>query len=401
MKSYKIIILMLVLLLNVASSISFPITSGIIYVDDNNTFGPWDGSEEHPYRYIQDAIDNASSGDTIFVYNGTYYENIIIDRKLSLIGENIDTTIIDGMERDNTVTILAENITISGFTITNATSGEIKGVFRAGVRVIGSNATIVDNIIIDNTIGVFIRRARNIKVFNNSFYNNGITISPYDIEETHIPIYKEYFVHKIENNTVNGKKIYYLKNQRDIRLPSDVGQLIVFNCSNITVENISFTRCDFSLLMVYTNNCKIRNSSFIDDADIWLMESNDNFFEYNVMSKNFHGITLDYHSTGNIFLYNVFSYNKWMGVMIEEQSNSNIFEKNNFFGNNIRNAFIGDSFGNKWVSNYWDNWVGLKYSSLKSSPKIIFGSPFKNYYFIVIPLGFDWNPSDKPYIICT
>ncbi len=43
----------------------------IIYVDDDNTSGPWDGTVEHPYQYIQDGIDNAVAGDTILVLAGT------------------------------------------------------------------------------------------------------------------------------------------------------------------------------------------------------------------------------------------------------------------------------------------------------------------------------------------
>ena len=40
------------------------------------------------YTRIQDAIDNASDGFTIFVYNGTYYENIIVEKEIILKGEN-------------------------------------------------------------------------------------------------------------------------------------------------------------------------------------------------------------------------------------------------------------------------------------------------------------------------
>ena len=69
----------------------------IIYVDDDNIEGPWDGSLEHPYCFIQQAIDNASYGDTIFVYPGRYKENIVIDKIITLIGVDRNTTIIDGM----------------------------------------------------------------------------------------------------------------------------------------------------------------------------------------------------------------------------------------------------------------------------------------------------------------
>ena len=354
------------------------------------------GRGEGNYSSIQSAISDASSGDTIFVYSGIYHENVTIDKELSLIGENADTTIIDGIGND-TVTILAENIKLSGFTITNATDEE--DISTTGIRIVGSNNIISDNIIMDNTIGVFIRRATNITICNNRFYNNGIIISPYDWDENrHIPLYDEYFIHTIEDNTVNGRKIYYLRNQRNISLPSDVGELIAFNCSNITVESLSFTRCDCSLLLIYTDNCEIRNSSFIDDADIWLIDCDNNIFMHNVMSRNLHGVTLDYNSEGNEFLYNNFSYNNWMGVMIEDESNYNIFEKNNFFGNNKWSAFIGYSFMNKWYSNYWDEWIGLRQAYLSFLPKIIFGSPLKNCYRITLPMNFDLHPADKPWL---
>ena len=51
-----------------------------IYVDDDNTQGPWDGTMEHPYQHIQDAIDNSSVGNTIEVFSGTYIENIRIKK---------------------------------------------------------------------------------------------------------------------------------------------------------------------------------------------------------------------------------------------------------------------------------------------------------------------------------
>ena len=69
------------------------------------------------YSYIQDAIDNASNWDTVFVYNGTYYENVVIDKSIELIGENRDITKIDGNEMGHVVLIEADLVTISNFTI--------------------------------------------------------------------------------------------------------------------------------------------------------------------------------------------------------------------------------------------------------------------------------------------
>jgi len=65
-----------------------------IYVDDDNTDGPWDGSDEHPYKNIQDAINNANDGDAIYTHSGTYSENVEVDKSVTLIGEDKETTII-------------------------------------------------------------------------------------------------------------------------------------------------------------------------------------------------------------------------------------------------------------------------------------------------------------------
>lgn len=72
------------------------------------------------YKSIQDAINNASSGDIICVRLGIYYENIVINKSITLIGENRESTIIDGGRLGNVISIQASNVNISGFTIQNS-----------------------------------------------------------------------------------------------------------------------------------------------------------------------------------------------------------------------------------------------------------------------------------------
>ena len=83
--------------------------TGPVYNVDKNRY----------YNTIQSAIDDADNGNTILVSNGTYNENVDVTKSLSIIGENKNTTIIDGGGAGNVVAIEANNVNISGFTIKN------------------------------------------------------------------------------------------------------------------------------------------------------------------------------------------------------------------------------------------------------------------------------------------
>ena len=67
-------------------------------------------------KTIQEAIDVASAGDTIEVPAGTYNEEVLIDKQLTLLGTNANESIIDGGDT-TAVTISANNVTVDGFTL--------------------------------------------------------------------------------------------------------------------------------------------------------------------------------------------------------------------------------------------------------------------------------------------
>ena len=88
-----------------------------------------------PYNFtrIQDAINYSENGDTIYVYCGTYYENITINKSITLIGENKYNTTINAQgngsyERGSVIHIDGRynsslKFSVSGFTIENASVG--------------------------------------------------------------------------------------------------------------------------------------------------------------------------------------------------------------------------------------------------------------------------------------
>ena len=136
--------------------------------------------------YIQDLINNASSGDTIFIPSGTYYENIIINKSINLIGEDKDTTIIDGRGNGTVIYICAKDVNVSCFTIQNGEPAiEIKNSESAVVTGntvrncdFGIKAEVSDfnlfkgNNISKNIYGIFLTRAHNNIIKGNDISNN-------------------------------------------------------------------------------------------------------------------------------------------------------------------------------------------------------------------------------------
>lgn len=103
-------------------SVALPSTTW--YVDIQNTAGPWDGSQQSPYQFIQDGIIVASTGDTVFVASGSYFENInFLGKGITVKSESgPDRTWIDGSQIGSVVTFNSGewiNSILEGFTVTN------------------------------------------------------------------------------------------------------------------------------------------------------------------------------------------------------------------------------------------------------------------------------------------
>ena len=152
------------------------------------------GSGEGNYTSIQDAINDANDGDTIFVYSGTYHEKInTYSKKICLIGENEKTTIIDGDGDDcNILEAASYNLEIHNFTITNGgTPGAGIHIYKKHYVTIthctfsnlchgilmdcAGDCTISKCIFENNELGIAVScgccRANN-RVFHNNFINN-------------------------------------------------------------------------------------------------------------------------------------------------------------------------------------------------------------------------------------
>jgi len=116
------------------------------------------------YPTIQDAINNAVDGDAIYVKVGTYYENVVVNKTILLVGESRENTIIDGKGIGKVLELKVDGILVSNFTITN---GEV-GIYLSASE--GDN--IEENIFIKNNVGVFMDRGYSNVIQRNNFTSN-------------------------------------------------------------------------------------------------------------------------------------------------------------------------------------------------------------------------------------
>ena len=226
------------------------------------------------YSSIQAAINAASAGDTVYVRNGTYYELVDVNKTMSLVGENKDTTVIDGSGFPNSAALIIYDV---------------------------SNATVQDLTVQNATIGLGLYNANYTKLRNISLRSNQQNIILGD------PLVVQYNTEDIdESNTVDGKPVYFWINRENGQIPSDAGYVALNNCSNVTVqglnftkdgivlvnvkdcliENLTITETQMPLQTIDTENCTIRNSLFNNSVSgVKLWNYNQSSFTNNIVSN--------------------------------------------------------------------------------------------------------------------
>jgi parallel beta-helix repeat protein len=101
----------------------------------------------HDFKTIRSAIDSAKTGDTITVAAGIYNERLKLKEGLTLLGSDVDSTIIDGSGAGDLI-IAADRCVIANFTLSNA------GDLYSAIICEGGSPTIRHNKIIENGVGI-------------------------------------------------------------------------------------------------------------------------------------------------------------------------------------------------------------------------------------------------------
>ena len=268
------------------------------------------------YATIQEAITSGhtSSGDVIYVKAGTYYENLVIDKAVTLMGEDRETTIIDGGNAGTAITVDGStnfwahmssnftvspiNVTITGFTIRNG-NGQTneEDLFT-------SSWFVPDLFVPDLCAGIYLRFASNCNIVGNDIvdcgyavyltYSTNNTFRDNNIENCSICFWfdSSASINNIDySNLVNGKKVYYLVNEKNLVIDQstclDIGFLALVNCTGMTVQNLDLDGVGECMLLVSTTNSTLSNNRIANSyCGIKLVSSSNNVLRNNSMTNN-------------------------------------------------------------------------------------------------------------------
>jgi len=323
------------------------------------------------YATIQKAINSAQPQHKILAYAGKHYENVVVNKSVTLVGENKHNTIIDGSGTGTVINVTANNVNISDFTIRNSGNPEC-GILAVGssgnnishtimtnnsygIRLVnsnnntlegntvsnneygisldGSSNTLTNNTVSNNEYGISLHFSSNSVLTNNTMSCNKYNFGLYGAIETH-------FNNTIdESNTVDGKLIYYVKNASKTVYNSstNAGTLYLINCTNITIRNFTLTKNVNGIFLWNTKNSTIQNVT---------------------TSNNLNGIHLQGQSNNNTLTANTVSNNE-LGICLDSSNNSVIYH-NSFIENTIQ-ANITVSHKTDWDDgypsggNYWSD----------------------------------------------
>jgi parallel beta-helix repeat protein len=301
--------------------------------------GPWlyvGGSGPGNYTKIQDAIDNASTGDTVFVYDDSspYVENIFVDVSITLLGEEKNTTIVNGSTNgtgENLIEcfglwISADNVAVSGFTVEG---GNLSGI------VISSNHTSISNTILshNHNYGITMGALNISQPYGLSGYN---TITNCLITNNGIGVWVSGHHNSITGNVITQ---------------NEMGIIVMFSLnSNISHNIISNSGTGVYLSGSYHTVIYRNNLSHNDDGVNTMWISGDRILQNNFIGNN------ESASTAQMFFIQL--YYKFKGEISYP----------------LRRSI--------WKENYWDK--------PRSHP---YKSPGLLWFFI------DWHPAQAPYPI--
>ena len=301
------------------------------------------------YATVQDAVDSASPGDTLRLFEQEYYENVVITKDLSLIGEGSANTVIKGVVHDaSVISVLGEegaeiSVVIEGMTLDHQNLhhveqfGSVSGVSasrvdglvirdvhainlgeemnfqyeRGGFSIGQASNVLIEDVEVRNVYGTF---TRGIRIFNS----NDVEVDGFVMSDIHTDSIQDwlFYLHTVENssfrNAVYEDLTVHGSNQVTLRaIDLDTSFNNVFE--DISIKNVNGIYNNVPIKLERSSHNEFRNldlknmeAAFIASAIEVTDSSENNLFE-DIRIENFkadvqsRGINVDRGAKNNTF----------------------------------------------------------------------------------------------------
>ncbi len=339
-------------------------------------------------------LSNASVGIELAYTHGTTITDNTFDGN-SMVGiyleyANSENTITDNVLADNNygidlvfspTNLIQDNILLSnglGVAVGASTSNQmVHNIIKDGaygVYLEGSTFNTLTNNTVDNasTFGVYLASSNNNHVSENTMVDcsllvYGTTLNDYynDVDTT---------------NTVQGKPVYYYLQKKNTLVPKDAGEVILVDCDDCTVRDLSLTKGSAGIILAYSSNNSIMRNTILQQSvtgiDLSSGTNNDNTIQGNILEGNSYAIDIEYSSrttvkrnriasnydgivlvqaTGTTVRRNTISHN-YYGISATETSESTV-GLNNFYQNYLYGVYAdASSLPARW--NWWGTLTG-------------------------------------------
>lgn len=351
-------------------------------------------------------------------YCGIYFDNvtngriencIIEDNQYGLILSSSSNNLIIGdkvlFNNHNGISLFnsSQNIISNN----DVSSNHLKGIYLTG----SNRNNITDNNVSNNEEGIQIYLSSGVNITNNTIIGNNISLSSSTrtritgnmIINGGIIIKGDYLehwnTHNIDiTNTVNGRLIYYQKNQNGGIVPADAGQIILANCSDVKIEKQELNNCPVGIILGFSTNNNITGNTISSNGKygIYLYSSDGNKIISNTIIDSGWNLHLRY-SNRNIIKDNIISNTlfslKYMGVHLEHSNRNNITDNtatNNWCGiylyNSSRNNITNNNASNNEDGIHLNSrceWNDFTYNTISQNTDFgihIFSSSNNNFH---------------------
>ncbi|HJH27482.1 MAG TPA: hypothetical protein C5S37_12155 [Methanophagales archaeon] len=258
----KALIFAIIFIFAVLAFVSISINVGCasaatIYVPDN-------------YTTIQQAVNAADAGDTIIVRDGTYKENVVVGKRLTISSENGSaSTIVPALSSQSAFKLTADYVNLSGFTVKetamvcaiylryvdhcNISYNDISNNEQTGIKLYYALKNVITkNNISNNKLGIKLVSSDNNVITENNISNN---------DSSGIDVYRYSSNNTITNNTIANSGMFGISvtdasNNNIIRRNNISGSetgITVRRNSNTTITENTISNCHTGIGRFYSD----------------------------------------------------------------------------------------------------------------------------------------------------